>query len=259
MVGNRLKQVNLAEIGKLGSLSVVSAVIGSRKVMIMGVYWPCENKGGGCGSLWHRLGRENAVVLIKELMLDNVNRAKADSAAVVIGGDCNSDVGMGGSDDYGLEFFMRRAGLVHSAADLQSPSFQSNRDGKVIGTRIDHIVHTGVNITSVLCEPVVVQNTIFDHMAMVVRYKIAGAESGRYKRWKQKLQGVFKVEKGIVDGISAELVSEFEGLDLPTEGDLDAKDELRWISSISVQIAHGIQRPKARRQVSNGLEASQYS
>jgi hypothetical protein len=81
-------------------------------------------------------------------------------------------------------------------------------------------VHSGVDITSVLCESVVVQNTILDHMAMVVWYKIAEAESGRYKRRKQKLQGVFKVEKGIVDGVSvwqgcsAALVSELKGLDL---------------------------------------------
>jgi hypothetical protein len=42
----------------------------------------------------------NAVPLIKELMLNNINRAKADSTAVVIGGDFKSDIGMGGWDDY---------------------------------------------------------------------------------------------------------------------------------------------------------------
>ena len=149
-----------------------------------------------CWRLYKQIGGDPGIVRMKELILERIEMLRGAGACAFVGGDFNSEVGIGGADRYDLARFVDRAGLLHSAADVEKPSFRRMcwKTMKCEETRIDHLFHAGIGVVVVGADVFDFDSSASDHSTMVGKYKISGSTDKTNSRMVQKLQADVKME-----------------------------------------------------------------
>jgi hypothetical protein len=67
-------------------------------------------------------------------------------------------------------------------------------------SRIDHVMHAGVDVAAVSCNPIDTISSASDHSAMLARFRVVGAEGARVNRMVPKLQLDMKLNRVQLEG-----------------------------------------------------------
>ena len=166
----RVAVTSFSSLADHGALVRAELKVGDSTVVLLSTYWPVQSVLPG--SLWCKLGVADPIGLIKGLTKEAMNLALAKSQKIVWSGDMNSDYTHNLTDCFKLKEFLEEAPVVNSSKAPAAPTFVYRKNGRPMGSCIDHICVGGSNIEVVNSFPFMEGEFMNDHLPLLLRVKI---------------------------------------------------------------------------------------
>jgi exonuclease III len=171
ILGPRVSKVTKGPHLRDGAMQEVQAQLGSRRISVIGNYWPCENKGPK--SLWTRLGGRQSTAILHEELSERILHSRSEGRPLFVVGDFNCDLSKRDGDNHKLRQVLER--LKIPIPTDQTPSYVSGG----ISSRIDHSLSVGWGVHTLHLLPHFLDLALeSDHAPLHSYYELQGAEKG---------------------------------------------------------------------------------